>query len=50
MPNVFPYLSRTPGSIRTTGPQLGEHNEEVYCGELGMERAELAALRAQGVI
>lgn len=29
MPNVTPRLSRTPGSIRTTGPQLGEHTDDV---------------------
>ncbi len=31
-------------------PLLGEHNEDVYCGELGMSREELAVLRASGVI
>jgi crotonobetainyl-CoA:carnitine CoA-transferase CaiB-like acyl-CoA transferase len=27
MHNVFPRLSRTPGSIRTPAPQLGEHQD-----------------------
>lgn len=31
-------------------PLLGEHNEAVYCGELGLPREELALLRAQGAI
>ena len=31
-------------------PLLGEHTEEVLRGELGMGDAELAALRAKGVI
>ena len=31
-------------------PLLGEHNEDVYCGELGLSRQELAILRASGVV
>jgi CoA:oxalate CoA-transferase len=31
-------------------PRLGEHNVEVYCGELGLSRAELAGLCAAGVL
>jgi crotonobetainyl-CoA:carnitine CoA-transferase CaiB-like acyl-CoA transferase len=31
-------------------PLLGEHNEEVYCEELGLSRQELALLRASGVV
>jgi benzylsuccinate CoA-transferase BbsE subunit len=31
-------------------PQLGEHNVEVYCGELGLSAEELAVLRAAGVV
>jgi hypothetical protein len=31
-------------------PQLGEHNVEVYCGELGLSHAELAGLRAARVL
>lgn len=29
MPNVVPKLSRTPGSIRHAGPELGEHTQAV---------------------
>lgn len=50
MQNVFPFLSRTPGRIDHAGPQLGEHNEEVLGGELGISAEKLAALRAAGVI
>jgi crotonobetainyl-CoA:carnitine CoA-transferase CaiB-like acyl-CoA transferase len=47
--NVVPRFSETPGSVRTTGPALGEHNAEVY-GALGMTADELNALQRDGVI
>lgn len=50
MHGVLPPLSRTPGSVRSTGPRLGEHNEEVYGGLLGLSDAERDSLRAEGVI
>lgn len=31
-------------------PLLGQHNYEVFCGELGLERSELEVLAADGVI
>ncbi|MFQ5380316.1 MAG: CaiB/BaiF CoA transferase family protein [Dehalococcoidia bacterium] len=31
-------------------PLLGEHNEEVYCGELGVDRGELDRLAQEGVV
>ena len=37
MQNVAPKLSTTPGRVRTAGPELGEHNEEVWGGLLGVE-------------
>ena len=50
MQNVFPFLSRTPGRVRHAGPKLGQHNEEILCGELEVSRAELAQLKSEGVI
>ena len=31
-------------------PQLGQHNQAIYCGELGFEKEDLTFLRASGVI
>jgi CoA:oxalate CoA-transferase len=31
-------------------PLLGEHNEEVYCEEMGLSRRDLSRLRAAGVV
>lgn len=31
-------------------PLIGEHNEEIYCGEMGMTKKELAALKQEGII
>ncbi|MCL3818926.1 CaiB/BaiF CoA transferase family protein [Aeromicrobium wangtongii] len=50
MQNVAPRLSHTPGAVRRVGPQLGEHNEAIYRGLLGLSDDELSSLRADGVI
>jgi len=50
MQNVLFRLSATPGSIRSTGPALGAHTDEVLVGELGMDPAEVARLREKGVV
>lgn len=51
MPGPIPHLSRTPGRIEWLGPaRIGEHNQEVYGGMLGLPAAEIAQLQADGVI
>ncbi|MGR8920000.1 MAG: CaiB/BaiF CoA transferase family protein [Gammaproteobacteria bacterium] len=50
VPAIIPLLSRTPGRTDFPGPTVGEYNDEVYRGLLGMDDAELAELRESGVI
>ena len=39
-----------PGDIRLPPPGKGEHNKEVYCGELGFTEQELKQLQEDGII
>jgi crotonobetainyl-CoA:carnitine CoA-transferase CaiB-like acyl-CoA transferase len=48
MQNVFPRLSRTRGTIRWPGPELGAHTAEVLAG-VGVDPASLEDLRTRGV-
>jgi len=50
IPATMPLLSATPGGVDSLGPALGEHNEEIYDGLLGLEPGERAALARRGVI
>ena len=50
MPGIVPKLSKTPGSIEWTGPDLGSHNDEIYGTLLGKSEAEIKALEQDGVI
>ncbi len=50
MSSVVPRLSLTPGRVDTTGPEMGAHNHEIYCGLLGYSEEELAAMKTEGVI
>lgn len=50
VPAVIPKLSETPGRIGGLGPALGDANDDVYGGLLGLSADEIAALKADGVI
>jgi crotonobetainyl-CoA:carnitine CoA-transferase CaiB-like acyl-CoA transferase len=49
MQNVLFRLSETPGEIRSAGPSIGQHTEEVL-GELGIGPDEVAELRQRGAV
>ena len=42
-------LEKTPGTIRTGAPAMGEHSREIL-GEAGLTAVELDALAAEGII
>lgn len=48
--NAIPRLSATPGRVRHLGGDLGQHNREVFCDELGHSETELADWKDRGVI
>jgi len=50
IPALVPRLSRTPGATRWPGGGLGDANQEILEGLLGLGQAELEELRAEAVI
>jgi formyl-CoA transferase len=50
MQNVAPKLSDTPGEVRWVGPELGQHNDEIFGGLLELDDAEIDRLRADGIV
>jgi formyl-CoA transferase len=46
----FPRLANNPGTVPSGAPRLGEHNDEVWCGMVGLSQAELEELTARGVV
>jgi formyl-CoA transferase len=50
MQNVAPKLSKTPGNIRRPGPELGQHNKEIYSEVLAMTAEQMADLEGRGII
>ena len=50
VPGVVIKMSDTPGAIRTLGPELGQHTDEVLRSLLGLSSDDLARLRTAQVI
>lgn len=49
-PGAFAKASQTPWRIRRRAPLIGEHNQEIYQGELGLSPEELIMLKQAGII
>ncbi|MDH3213550.1 MAG: CoA transferase [Myxococcales bacterium] len=46
-----PYRhSETPWSVSRPAPGVGQHNEDVFCGELGVPEATLHSFRSGGIL
>ena len=43
-------MSKTPGDRKKRAPAVGEHNEEIYCGLLGINAQEMQKLKEESVI
>ena len=48
VPGVIPKLSRTPGSIKTLAPQIGENTDEIL-KSIGLSELQVASLKERGV-
>ena len=49
-PGPFAKFSAAPIQYRRRPPTVGEHNREIFCGELGMSDSEFAKLSQDGII
>ena len=50
MAGIVPKFSRTPGAVRSVGPELGEHTDAVLRDVLGLDENAIAELRGAGVV
>jgi len=48
VPGVIPKLSRTPGSIKTLAPDIGEHTDTIL-RDIGLSNDQIASLKARGI-
>lgn len=48
VPSVLPKLSRTPGSIKTLAPNIGENTDEILYS-LGLTETQVASLKERGI-
>jgi len=49
-PGGFAIFSDAPCQVRRRAPSIGEHNEEIYVGEVGLARSDLAKLKEANII
>jgi formyl-CoA transferase len=48
VPGVLPKLSRTPGSIKTLAPDIGENTDEIL-HSIGLTDAQISSLKERGI-
>jgi crotonobetainyl-CoA:carnitine CoA-transferase CaiB-like acyl-CoA transferase len=49
LPGMPSRYGSTPWALRRPAPRLGEHSEEVFCGQLGVSKVRLHELRQAGI-
>jgi len=49
LPGMPSRYGSAPWALRRPAPRLGQHNEEIFCGELGLTSERLNALRQTGI-
>ena len=49
-PGAFIKSSEASCTIRRRAPLIGEHNEEIYTGELGLSKQELVLMKEAGIL
>ena len=50
MPGAPFKMSQTPWKLRRQAPHKGQHNEDVFARELGLEASELDQMREEGIV
>jgi len=50
MQNVFPKMSETQGKVKWCGPELGQHNDEIYGEMLKMDESTIEEYKEKGII
>lgn len=50
LPGMPSRYGKSNWAIRRPPPRLGEHNEDIFCGELGLTREHLSRLHQAGVV
>ena len=48
VPGILPKLSRTPGSIKTLAPNIGQNTDEIL-QEIGLNHNQIASLKQRGI-
>ena len=49
-PGAAGIYNGSPWRISSRAPLIGEHNQDIFCGELGLQKTELAYLAEAGVV